>query len=93
MGSAVQPRLSKRKTMKRDKHNLTVTNGCKAFEEASYPVNLSICVVGVPPTAPAQSALYNRYSKTEPEALMHLNLYSSRLADNRTSCTQWQKGL
>ena len=49
----------------RDKHNLTVISGCKALEEASCPVNLSVYAVGVPPTAPVQSVLYERYSKTQ----------------------------
>ena len=77
----------------RDKHNLTVISSRKALEEASCPVNLSIYAVGMPPTAPARSVLYDRYSKTDPEVLTHLNLYSFRLADDGTSRTQWREGL
>ena len=51
MGSVVQPRLSEL-IMKEDKRTLTVTSGRWDLEEASFPVNLSVNAVGVPPTAP-----------------------------------------
>ena len=81
------------KTREKDKHNLTVISSHWALEEASCPVNLSVFPVGVPPTAPVRSVLYNRYSKTDPEVPAHLNLYGSPIADNSTLCTQWREGL
>ena len=44
-------------------------------------------------TAPVQSVCNNRNSKTDPEALMHLNLYVSPVADDSTLHTQWRGGL
>ena len=92
MGSAVQPRLSEL-TYEKDKRTLTVTSGRWDLEEASCPVNLSVYAVGVPPTAPVRSVHNNRNSKTDPEALAHLNLYGSPVADNSTLRTQWREGL
>ena len=92
MGSAVQPRLSEL-NYEKDKRTLTAISDRWALEEASCPVNLSVCAVGVPPTAPVQSVCYNRNSKTDPEALAHLNLYGSPIADDSTQRTQWQEGL
>ena len=92
MGSAVQPRLSELNYDK-DKCTLTAISGRWTLEEASCPVNLSIYAVGVPPTAPVRSVRYNRNSKTDPEALAHLNLYGSPIADDSTLRTQWWVGL
>ena len=47
----------------------------------------------VPPTAPVWSIRNNRNSKTDPEALTHLNLYGSPVADDSTLRTQWRGGL
>ena len=91
-GSAVQPRLSEL-NYEKDKCTLTAISSCWTLEEASCPVDLSVCTVEVPPTAPVQSVCHNRNSKTDPEALVHLNLYGSPIADDSTLCTQWQEGL
>ena len=88
----VQPRLSEL-NYEEDKRTLTVTSGRYDLEEASCPVNLSVYAVGVPPTAPVQSVHYNRNSKTDPEVLVHLNLYGSPIADNSILRTQWRQGL
>ena len=85
MDSAVQPRL--RKVTNRNKYTLTVRSGHKTIEEASFPVNLSVLAVGVPPTAVVRSVQHGGYSKTDPEVLMHLNLYGSQLADERALST------
>ena len=58
-----------------------------------FPEEENIQLQGVPQTAPVQSVLYDRYSKTDPEVPAHLNLYGSPIADDRALCTQWQKGL
>ena len=57
------------------------------------PCVLKCQAVGVPPTAPAWSVRNNRYSKTDPEALMHLNLYGSPVADASTLRTHGWEGL
>ena len=46
------------------------------------------CNWSVPTTAPVQSIRNNRNSKTDAEALTHLNLYGSPVADDSTLCTQ-----
>ena len=81
MGSVVQPQLSK--VTNRNKCTLTVRSSRKTIEEASFPVNLSILAVGVPPTAVVRSVQHGGYSKTDSEVLVHLNLYGSLLADER----------
>ena len=47
----------------------------------------------VPLTAPVWSICNTRNSKTDPEALTHLNLYGSPVADDSTLRTQWRGGL